>query len=110
MIYWPEAFCQGLADRGYHVIRFDNRDVGLSHKLEGEKPPGFFRIIEAPTLVIHGKEDPLVPLEAGVDTARHISGAKIELIDGMGHDMPGPLLPKLVELIASHADMATNES
>ena len=30
MIAWPEAFCDGLAARGFRVIRFDNRDVGLS--------------------------------------------------------------------------------
>ncbi len=35
MIAWDEPFCQGLADRGFHVVRFDNRDVGLSTKIEG---------------------------------------------------------------------------
>jgi pimeloyl-ACP methyl ester carboxylesterase len=34
MIMWPEALCKGLADRGYQVIRFDNRDIGLSDKLD----------------------------------------------------------------------------
>ena len=42
------------------------------------------RKIGAPTLVIHGAADPLVPVEAGRDTARHIVGAKLEVIDGMG--------------------------
>ena len=46
------------------------------------------RKIGAPTLVIHGAADPLVPVEAGRDTARHIAGAKLEVIDGMGHDLP----------------------
>ena len=32
---WPDEFCQGLVDRGYHVIRFDNRDIGLSTHLDG---------------------------------------------------------------------------
>jgi pimeloyl-ACP methyl ester carboxylesterase len=35
MIAWPDAFCARLVDRGYHVIRFDNRDCGLSGKLDG---------------------------------------------------------------------------
>ena len=32
---WPDAFCAGLADRGFRVVRFDNRDVGLSTKIRG---------------------------------------------------------------------------
>jgi pimeloyl-ACP methyl ester carboxylesterase len=59
--------------------------------------------IMAPTLVIHGKDDPLVPVAGGIDTARHIPGATLELIDGMGHDLPRPLLPHFAELIGSHA-------
>ena len=38
MIAWPETFCQGLADKGFRVIRFDNRDIGLSQKIEPKKP------------------------------------------------------------------------
>ena len=38
MISWPDAFCQGLADRAHHVIRFDNRDIGLSEKIKVDKP------------------------------------------------------------------------
>jgi hypothetical protein len=33
MIRWPEIFCQELADRGHYVIRFDNRNIGLSSKI-----------------------------------------------------------------------------
>jgi pimeloyl-ACP methyl ester carboxylesterase len=35
MIVWPERFCEGLAQRGFHVVRFDNRDCGLSTRVEG---------------------------------------------------------------------------
>jgi pimeloyl-ACP methyl ester carboxylesterase len=38
MISWPEVFCAGLADRGFRVIRFDNRDIGLSTKIETAPP------------------------------------------------------------------------
>jgi pimeloyl-ACP methyl ester carboxylesterase len=261
MIAWPEEFCLGLAARGYRVIRFDNRDIGLSEKMEGAAVPGVLRLaasarlnlpvkvpyklqdmaedaiglldaldikaahlvgasmggmiaqliaghhpyrvlsltsimstsgcrslpgadrkvslhmvrrptngdaqalqeyamrtwrligspayqpsdealreklalsyqrsyypdghrrqmaaimasgdrvavlkkVVAPTLVIHGKADPLVPVAGGIDTARLIAGAKLELIDGMGHDLPQPLLPHFVELIGTHADGA----
>lgn len=257
MIAWPESFCRGLAQRGFHVIRFDNRDIGLSEKLDGARVPripglalssrlrlptrvpyrlrdmaadtvglldslgiphahlvgasmggmivqivaaehpdrvlsltsimsssgdrrlpsarpevmaamlkravgmekpdlentmAFWRLIGSPayqpsdaalieriqtsyqrsfypkgyarqmaaiiadgsrvsllkrivhpTLVIHGKQDALVPVECGIDTARHIRGARLELIDGMGHDLPEPLLPRFVDLITGHA-------
>lgn len=62
--------------------------------------------IRAPTLVIHGQEDPLVPLEAGKHTAASIPGAKLMIIPGMGHDLPPPLTPVLVEAIASHCATA----
>ncbi|MGB5323868.1 MAG: alpha/beta hydrolase, partial [Pseudomonadales bacterium] len=59
-----------------------------------------------PTLVIHGKRDALVPVEAGIDTAKHIPGAKLQLFEGMGHDLPAPLLPRFVDLISEHATCA----
>mgnify|MGYP000880671887 FL=1 len=62
------------------------------------------RRIVTPTLVIHGAEDPLVPLAAGRDTARQIPGAVLLVIPGMGHDLPPALLPQLVTAIADHCD------
>jgi pimeloyl-ACP methyl ester carboxylesterase len=58
--------------------------------------------ITAPTLVIHGRDDALVPLECGIDTARHIPDARLEIIEGMGHNLPEALMPRLLELIAGH--------
>ena len=60
--------------------------------------------VATPTLVIHGKDDPLVPVEGGIDTAKTIPGARLELIDGYGHDVPVQLVPQLVELIGGHAE------
>ncbi|MFW6415117.1 MAG: alpha/beta fold hydrolase, partial [Thermodesulfobacteriota bacterium] len=54
-------------------------------------------------LVIHGDADPLIPLEAGRDTADAIPGAKLEIIQGMGHALPRALWPVLIELIEGHA-------
>jgi pimeloyl-ACP methyl ester carboxylesterase len=62
--------------------------------------------IKTPTLVIHGKADPLVPVAGGIDTARLIRGARLELIDGMGHDLPQPLIAHFVDLISGHARRA----
>ncbi|MEM7017773.1 MAG: alpha/beta hydrolase [Pseudomonadota bacterium] len=62
--------------------------------------------VKAPTLVIHGKDDPLVPLPGGEDTAKCIPNARLEVIDGMGHDLPAALVPKMIDLIAGHAAQA----
>jgi pimeloyl-ACP methyl ester carboxylesterase len=59
--------------------------------------------IKAPTLVIHGKDDALVPVEGGIDTARQIPGSRLEIFAGMGHDLPKQLLPRFIDLIEEHA-------
>jgi pimeloyl-ACP methyl ester carboxylesterase len=63
--------------------------------------------ITTPTLVIHGRDDPLLPLPCGEDTARRIPGAQLHVIDGMGHDMPAGLLqqflPRLIQFLHEHA-------
>ena len=60
------------------------------------------RRIQAPTRIIHGQADPLVPVAAAHDLQRKIAGASIALIPGMGHDLPQALLPRLAELLAGH--------
>lgn len=64
------------------------------------------RAISAPTLVIHGEDDPLVPVEGGRDTAAHVAGAKLVTFPGMGHDLPLELVEPLAETIAGHAKAA----
>ncbi len=58
--------------------------------------------ISAPTLVLHGKADPLVPFACGADTARRIPGAKLVAIDDMGHDLAPGLLPLLLAPLLDH--------
>ncbi|KTT71397.1 alpha/beta fold hydrolase [Sphingomonas endophytica] len=60
------------------------------------------RQITAPTLVIHGSDDPLVPVAGGRDTARAIPGARLLEIDGMGHTLPPELVMPIVEAIDGH--------
>ena len=62
--------------------------------------------VRAPTLVIHGTDDPLVPVEGGKDTAAAIPGAELILIPGMGHDMPKQLHATLVDAISTHTQKA----
>lgn len=65
--------------------------------------------IGAPTLVIHGSDDPLLPVEGSRDIARHVPDAELWVVDGMAHDLPGPLVPALVERIAAHCRAANRD-
>jgi pimeloyl-ACP methyl ester carboxylesterase len=65
------------------------------------------RALEVPALVVHGEVDPLVPVENGRRTAEAIPGARLLLVPTMGHDLPRPCWPEIVDAIAEtarHAD------
>ncbi|MCJ0764396.1 alpha/beta fold hydrolase [Variovorax terrae] len=62
--------------------------------------------ITAPTLVLHGRADPLVPFACGEDTARRIPGARLVGIDGMGHDLPPGVVERLLEPLIPHLGAA----
>jgi pimeloyl-ACP methyl ester carboxylesterase len=61
------------------------------------------RGLDVPTLVLHGEDDPLIPVAAGHDTAAHIRGARLRTIPGWGHDLPLALVDELAGEIAGHA-------
>ncbi len=67
----------------------------------GDRRPRL-QTITAPTLVLHGADDPLVPLAAGIDTAANIPGSRLEVVPGMGHDFPPGLMAQLAARIAEH--------
>ena len=62
--------------------------------------------INQPTQVLHGQQDPLVPVAAGHDLAAKIKGARLDVIEGMGHDLPTALWPRFVAGIAGAAARA----
>jgi len=62
---------------------------------------GALGAINIPTLVIHGADDPLVPLAGGLDTAESIPGAEIVIIEGMGHDLPRAAWPRIIDAISN---------
>lgn len=64
------------------------------------------RSVFVPTLIIHGEIDPLVPLAAGIDTAKSIPGAELMVLENMGHSMPRRLWPRMIDGIASIATKA----
>jgi pimeloyl-ACP methyl ester carboxylesterase len=58
--------------------------------------------VAVPTLVLHGKADPLVPFACGQDTAQRIPGARLVAIDGMGHDWPPAVVAHLLVHLVPH--------
>jgi pimeloyl-ACP methyl ester carboxylesterase len=57
------------------------------------------KTVRAPTLVIHGADDPLVPLEAGKDTAACVIGSVLVIVPGMAHDFTAALVPVYLQYI-----------
>jgi pimeloyl-ACP methyl ester carboxylesterase len=66
--------------------------------------------VTAPTLVIHGTVDPLVHPMGGRDTAASIPGAKLLMVEGMGHAIPIPMWPQIIGAIADHAHGAAKKA
>ena len=64
--------------------------------------------ITAPTLVIHGRADPLIPFVCGEDTARRIPGARLVGIDGMGHDLPPGVITHILAALIPHSLNSSN--
>jgi proline iminopeptidase len=67
----------------------------------GDRTP-LLRKIRCPAMVIHGAADPLLPMACGVDTAEAIPGARLHVIEGMGHDLPQQLIERLLALLDQH--------
>jgi pimeloyl-ACP methyl ester carboxylesterase len=63
-------------------------------------------LVKAPTLILHGDRDPLIPVSAGRATAGLIPGARFHLIRNMGHSLPKRLWPELIDWISCHARAA----
>lgn len=62
--------------------------------------------IRAPTLVLHGSDDPLVSPAAGKDIAANIQDARLLIVDGMGHDLPPSLFGLVAGVIADNTHRA----
>ncbi|TMN72186.1 alpha/beta hydrolase [Pseudoalteromonas sp. S1727] len=62
--------------------------------------------IKAPTLVIHGSSDPVMPVAAGKQTAHQIRKAKLKIVNGMGHNFPPALMAKMTKWISKHVKKA----
>ena len=90
-------------DRGYYPV--GTRRQLLAIIADGSRVERLKKIT-TPTLVVHGGADPLVPKEGSEDIARHVPGARLEIIDEMAHDLPPSQVGRMVDLIAGHAKQA----
>ena len=97
------AFALATAKRAYYPKGF-LRQFGAANATGDRRER--LKTITAPTLVIHGADDPLIPLAGGEDTAANIPGAQLKVIPGMGHDFPSQLYDTLADAIAANAKRA----
>jgi pimeloyl-ACP methyl ester carboxylesterase len=88
---------QGMARHSIAIITAGSRTQAL-------------KTVTVPTLVIHGSDDPLLPVEQGRATAEAVPGAELLIIEGMGHDLPDKVWPLLVSRIVQHTQKALSTS
>jgi pimeloyl-ACP methyl ester carboxylesterase len=101
-----------LKERLIQMVTRSYRPVGTARQLmavvaDGDRTPMLARI-KAPTRVIHGQADPLVPVAAAHDLVARIGGAQADIIPGMGHDLPQQVLPRIADGIALNAGRASD--
>jgi pimeloyl-ACP methyl ester carboxylesterase len=73
----------------------------LAIRGDGDRTARLRRVV-APTLVVHGTADPLIDVSGGRATADAIDGARLLLVDGLGHDLPVPFLPRVLGPVLTH--------
>mgnify|MGYP003974418209 FL=1 len=86
-------------DRSYHPEGTARQMMAILSN--GDVTPQL-KSVATPTLVIHGSDDPLIPVEGGKDIAEVIPNAKLKIIDGWGHSLPVEVWPILIEAITGH--------
>jgi pimeloyl-ACP methyl ester carboxylesterase len=117
------AFARRIGSPGYAFDEDAQRSLVLEETRRAYDPAGFGRQIAAigatgdlrpllsgitaPTLVVHGADDPLIAPACGRDTASSIRGSELMLIEGMGHDLPAALYPRLAGAIDQVARRST---
>ena len=102
----PDAFETMAArsyDRGFNALGTKRQLLAI---ISDGSRAGRLAQVRTPTLVIHGAADPLVPLACSEDIARRVTGARLEIVQEMGHDLPPSQMPHVMKLIVDHASAA----
>jgi pimeloyl-ACP methyl ester carboxylesterase len=104
---WDEAEVRELFARAYDRC---HHPAGIVRQLAAMlvEPPRFeeLRKVSIPALVVHGKQDPLVPVDAGYDTHECLAGSELMILDGMGHELPRAHWPRVVDAISALTERA----
>ncbi|MEM7336499.1 MAG: alpha/beta hydrolase [Chloroflexota bacterium] len=83
LVYWTDELCQKFIDRGFHIIRFDNRDVGMTSKTSGE-PPTVETVLSDPNF-----KAPYTALDMAADTVAVLDAVGVEQAHIVGTSMGG---------------------
>ena len=99
----PDAEIRALAQSDYERSFYPE---GVARQMAavaatGNRRPRLEQLV-MPTLVIHGQNDPLIPVSGGMDTQAAIQDAVLKVFEGMGHNLPQPLWGGIVEAISTH--------
>ena len=119
-------FTRAMAGTGFPVDEDAVRALAGRTWDRGNHPEGFMRQwaailasgsrrrlleqVALPTLVIHGSDDPLLIPEGGRATARAVPGARLEIIEGMGHSLPEGVWQRVADSVARHIHAAAGRS
>lgn len=101
------ADAQAAFDRCWDPAGRQRQAMAVGHSPSREAA---LRSLTVPTLVVHGDADRLVPPAFGRRTAEVIPGARLEIVEGMGHDYPPQHWDRMVRLISDHALSTSRES
>jgi pimeloyl-ACP methyl ester carboxylesterase len=101
-VHFDDALARARAERSYDRSYYP---AGIGRQLLGIVASGSrsdaLRQLDVPTLVIHGAADPLVQVDGGRRTAEATPGAELLVLDEMGHDLPRPLWPQIIDAITA---------
>jgi pimeloyl-ACP methyl ester carboxylesterase len=98
---WPLAFCEGLARMGFRVIRFDNRDIGLSQKMDHLGPPNIGAAVGALTSGVPYRDAPYRLTDMADDAVGVLDALRIERAHIVGASMGG-MIAQLVAVYSGH--------
>jgi len=100
--------------RDYRTKEYDRSyyPEGIARQMAAMAVPGSIKskisVIQAPTIVIHGSEDPFNQIEAGKEIASNIPSAELLIIDGMAHSFPIEVVPRIVNALVANSNKSGN--